>query len=205
MKYTIALLLGIVMTSGLQAQNRCQSLRYKEPIFTDTTATKDLRFATADPYGIVDNQDLLLDIYEPSGDTISKRPVIIYMYGGAFLIGLKEQPPIPYYAKYYTSLGYVFVSFSYRLGFNVTLPGSPERAVPDRCRTNGLLCYLAQRANQYRLDTSKFILMGSSAGCIAGFHSRMEYSEAAALLPHSGIGWRKFRRCGYLRKHRFQL
>ncbi|MBK7150021.1 MAG: hypothetical protein IPH78_14730 [Bacteroidetes bacterium] len=78
MKYTIALLLGIVMTSGLQAQNPCQSLRYKEPIFTDTTVTKDLRFATADPYGIVDNQDLLLDIYEPSGDTISKRPVIIY-------------------------------------------------------------------------------------------------------------------------------
>ncbi|MBK7150022.1 MAG: hypothetical protein IPH78_14735 [Bacteroidetes bacterium] len=96
---------------------------------------------------------------------------------------MKEQPPIPYYAKYYTSLGYVFVSFSYRLGFNVTLPGSPERAVYRSVQDQrAAVRYLAQRANQYRLDTSKFILMGSSAGCIAGFHSTyMEYSEAAAF------------------------
>jgi PKD repeat protein len=183
MRYTTILLLQLISTVSLFAQNPCQSLRYKEPVFSDTVVTKDLKFATADPYGVADNQDLLLDIYEPAGDTISKRPVIVYMYGGAFLIGLKEQPPIPYYAQYFTSLGYVFVAFNYRLGFNVTLPGSPERAVYRSVQDQrAAVRYLAQRANQYRLDTSKFVLMGSSAGCIAGFHSTyMEYSEAAAF------------------------
>lgn len=164
-------------------QNSCFSLRYKEPVFTDTVLTKDLKFATADPYGLIDNQDLLLDIYEPIGDTISKRPVIVYMYGGAFLIGFKEQPPIPYYAQYYTSLGYVFVAFNYRLGFNTVLAGSPERAVYRAVQDQrAAMRYLAQRAQQFRLDTSKFIWMGSSAGCISGFHSAyMEYNEAVAF------------------------
>lgn len=177
---TLHLLLLFFVTS---AQNPCQSLRYKEPVFSDTILIKDLKFATADPYGILDNQDLLLDIYMPKGDTISKRPVILYMYGGAFLIGFKEQPPIPYYAQYFTSLGYVFVAFNYRLGFNVTLPGSPERAVYRSVQDlRSAERYLAQRANQFKLDTSRFILMGSSAGCIAGFHSTyMEYNEAAAF------------------------
>lgn len=163
------------------AQLGCSSQRYQTAVFSQVTKTDGIKFATADPYGISDQQDLLLDIYQPTGDTVSKRPVIVYAYGGGFLIGLRNQPPIPYYADFYTKLGYVFVSIEYRLGFNLTTPGSPERAVYRSVQDlRAAVRHLAQRANQYKIDTGRIILMGSSAGNFAAFHSTyMELSQAA--------------------------
>lgn len=175
------LFIFLIYTPGfLKAQSLCQSQRYIQPVFNQVKITSDIKYGTADPYGIVDNQDLFIDVYEPQGDTLSNRPVIVYAYGGAFLIGVKNQPPIPYYADYFVKLGYVFVSMQYRLGFNVTLPGSPERAVYRAVQDQrAAIRFLAQRAGQFRIDTSRFILMGSSAGCFAGLHSTyMEYADA---------------------------
>ena len=180
MKKYLTILICLLALANIYAQTSCSSQRYQTAIFSQVTKTDGIKFATADPYGIIDQQDLLLDIYQPTGDTLSKRPVIIYAYGGGFLIGTRNQPPIPYYADFYTKLGYVFVSIEYRLGFNVTTPGSPERAVYRSVQDlRAAVRHLAQRANQYRIDTGRIILMGSSAGNFAAFHSTyMELSQA---------------------------
>lgn len=165
------------------AQGNCESDRYKQVVFDSIKVTSGIQFGVADPYGIIDQQQLFLDIYEPLGDTVSKRPVIVYAYGGGFLIGTRNQPPIPYYGNFFAKLGYVFVAIDYRLGFNVTTPGSPERAVYRAVQDlRAAERHLAQRANLYKIDTSKIILFGSSAGCFAAFHSTyMEYTQAAAF------------------------
>lgn len=176
----LTILICLLALANIYAQTSCSSQRYQTAIFSQVTKADGIKFATADPYGIIDQQDLLLDIYQPTGDTLSKRPVIVYAYGGGFLIGTRNQPPIPYYADFYTKLGYVFVSIEYRLGFNVTTPGSPERAVYRSVQdVRAAVRHLAQRANQYRIDTGRIILMGSSAGNFAAFHSTyMELSQA---------------------------
>lgn len=172
----------LVLLQNASAQS-CSSLRYKQEVFNTVDITTGIVYGNADPYGVVSSQDLTLDVYEPAGDTLSKRPVIVYAYGGAFLIGLTNQPPIPYYGDFYAKHGYVFVSISYRLGFNTVLAGSPERAVYRAAQDlRAAERHLIQRAAQYRIDTSKIILMGSSAGSITDFHSTyMEYAQAAAF------------------------
>lgn len=182
MKRLLLVSVLLVYLQNAIAQN-CSSLRYKQEVFNAVDITTGIVYGNADPYGIVSSQDLTLDVYEPAGDTLSKRPVIVYAYGGAFLIGLTNQPPIPYYGDFYAKHGYVFVSISYRLGFNTALPGSPERAVYRAAQDlRAAERHLIQRASQYRIDTSKIILMGSSAGSITGFHSTyMEYAQAAAF------------------------
>lgn len=178
------LLIAIVTCSYIvYAQSNCLSNRYKQAVFDSVKVTSGIQFGTSDPYGINDQQQLFLDIYEPIGDTVINRPVIVYAFGGGFLIGTRNQPPIPYYGNFFAKLGYVFVAIDYRLGFSVTTPGSPERAVYRAVQDlRAAERHLAQRADLYKIDTSKIILSGSSAGCFAGFHSTyMEYAQAATF------------------------
>ena len=168
--------------ASLWAQS-CESQRYIHTIFNQVDISSSILFGNADPYGLSPGQNLYLDVYAPAGDTLSKRPVIVYAYGGGFLIGTRNQPPIPYFGEQLARRGFVFVAIDYRLGFNTITPGSPERAVYRAVQDlRAAVRHLAQRENTYRIDTNHIIYMGSSAGCFAGLHSAfMEESQAAAF------------------------
>ena len=83
---------------SLWAQS-CISQRYISTVFNQADVTSSILFGNADPYGLSPGQNLYLDVYAPAGDTLSKRPVIVYAYGGGFLIGTRNQPPIPYFGE----------------------------------------------------------------------------------------------------------
>ncbi|MBI9034531.1 MAG: hypothetical protein JEZ03_08695 [Bacteroidales bacterium] len=44
-------------------------------------------------------QNLLLDVYEPYGDTLQKRPLLLLIHGGAFLIGDRQTKTIQFLAN----------------------------------------------------------------------------------------------------------
>jgi PKD repeat protein len=133
--------------------------------------TSGIYFGTADTYLGV-SQDLYLDIYAPTGDTLTKRPLIVYMFGGAFLIGTRNQPPIPVYSTYLAQCGYVVASIDYRIGFDVLSTGSAVRAVYRGIQDlRGAVRFLCQNYPQYNIDTTAIFLDGSSAGCISGIGS----------------------------------
>ena len=60
---------------------------------------------------------LKLDVYEPDND-IENRPVYMFVHGGGFGGGTKQQGRILEFANYYTSRGWVFISVDYRLRKN---------------------------------------------------------------------------------------
>ena len=152
----------------MQAQNPCESNRYIEEVFSNYTLQSGIYFGSADPYGLVSNQDLYLDIYMPAGDTLSKRPVIVHKFGGGYAIGWRSEPNIPAFAEEYTKRGYVFISIDYRLGFNPLESASAERAVYRGIQDlRAALRYIAQNANTYGIDTSHIFLTGTSAGSIS--------------------------------------
>ena len=165
----------------------CNSARYKQPIFTTRTTT-NVKFGTATPYGALAlPQDLYMDIYEPVGDTLSKRPLIVFQFGGAFLIGTRNQPVIPAFCEYFASLGYVVASIDYRLGFNTLSTGSAERAVYRAVQDQrAAIRFLAQRSTTYRLDTANIFLTGTSAGCFAGLHSTF-MTQQQAPISYQGL------------------
>lgn len=194
LRWTVVFVFCCTLGFGLAAQN-CDGTRYIDPIFSNVIETPDVKYGEARAYGALFDQDLRLDIYEPDGDTLSKRPVIVFMYGGAFLIGTRNQPPIPDYARYFAERGYVVVSIQYRIGFNTVSGASAERAVYRAIQDlDAALRYLAQRRFGYRIDMSNIITTGTSAGSIAGLHhmfleeSDRPTSTYGILLEPSDLG-----------------
>ncbi|MEM7104521.1 MAG: carboxylesterase family protein [Bacteroidota bacterium] len=166
------LLLPLLLLFGFNviAQN-CESLRYVDEIFNDVERNTYL-YGNADPYGIFSSQDLFMDVYTPVGDTLTKRPVIVFAYGGAFLIGDRRQPIIPEYCEYFSRRGYVTVSIDYRLGYNPISANSTERAVYRAVQDlRAAQRYLAEFSTDLGIDIEHMFLTGTSAGCVTAFHS----------------------------------
>lgn len=128
---------------------------------------------------------LLLDLYLPNCDDsshLSRRPLMLWFHGGAFIAGDKGDPGITALCRHFAKRGYVTASVGYRKGFvcddqlwSCNYPGysctfaadSAEwirawyRAVQDG---KGALRYLLNRHQQYRIDTMNLFLAGESAG-----------------------------------------
>lgn len=166
-----ALLLCFLFVVYANTYSQCTSNRYTDTIYPLVTKTTQILYGNADPYlGL--SQNLYLDFYEPKGDTLRYRPLIIYAFGGAFIIGDKNQPPIPEYCNHFAKAGYAVVAIDYRIGFNTLSTGSCERAVLRAVQDlRAAIRFLSQRATQYGIDTSAIFLTGSSAGCMAALHS----------------------------------
>jgi acetyl esterase/lipase len=178
----------------VSAQN-CAPVRYLEEVFEEVTVNTGISFGQADPYGIIGSQDLQLDLYMPSGDVLEKRPLIIYAFGGGFLIGFRSQPPIPEYCERWARMGYVVAAIDYRIGFNTTSSGSAERAVYRGVQdVRAAMRFLGQFSAGYGIDTTSIFLTGSSAGCFSALHSTfMEESDRpqstyGILLEPSDMG-----------------
>ncbi len=145
-------------------------------------------------YSVKDSNHLGLDIYTlRNADSINKRPCIIFVFGGAFVVGRRDDTLYNHYFNKLVENGFDVASISYRLGmrgvknvskFNIApLRNAVNMAVEDVYdATNWVITH----ANQFGIDTSKIILSGSSSGAItvltAEFQRRNE-KPAAQILP----------------------
>src|SRR4029079_5475721 len=90
-------------------------LRYRDPIFTSVVKTADITYGS--PVNL-SNQTVTpnLDLYKPpSSDTITRRPAMVWVHGGAFLGGDKTSGELVDQANELAKRGYVNVSINYRL------------------------------------------------------------------------------------------
>jgi acetyl esterase/lipase len=116
---------------------------------------------------LMEELPLKMDFYEPIGDTVSKRPLLILIHGGAFIIGDKSSETMTKMAEYFTLRGYVVAVINYRLGY-MFVPGGYVylerciyRAVQD---ARAAIRYLIRYADNYRIDKDNIFLAGNSAG-----------------------------------------
>ena len=126
MRFLSALMVGCcyLLTGSFVSAQSCSPTRYIDDIFT-TDRTEDILFGEAPtvfpPLYIQSatfDEDLDVDIYQPVGDTLTKRPAIVMNFGGAFLAGWNQFPPLVDYCEAMCRKGFVVVSADYRLGFN---------------------------------------------------------------------------------------
>jgi len=103
-----------------------QGTRYLDEVFEDVGKTEDAVYANSPDlpfwFWIESNTqdiDLDMDIYEPVGDTLTSRPVIIFAHTGAFFSGNNELDDVVDLSISAAKRGYVAVSINYRLGLNV--------------------------------------------------------------------------------------
>jgi len=105
-------------------------------------------------YGVANNTELKLDAYVPRNVT-GPQPTLVLFHGGGWVDGAKERNF--FYLLPYLSMGWTVINVEYRLAKNSLAPAAVEDV---RCS----LRWLSYNAEKYKIDTSKFVLTGTSAG-----------------------------------------
>ncbi|MEM8897308.1 MAG: T9SS type A sorting domain-containing protein [Bacteroidota bacterium] len=145
----------------------CNGTRYILGGFT-ADSTVNIQYGQATTLGGVE-QDLLMDVYEPAGDTIAQRPLVILAHGGSFVRGTrKELGPL---CEVFAAAGYVCATISYRLQ-DIETADSTEFAEELIMSMNDLKAsvrYFRQDAatnNTFRINPDQIYVGGTSAGAI---------------------------------------
>jgi para-nitrobenzyl esterase len=187
----------LIFANNINAQ--CGNDRFHNFVFPGSTLTSNITYGTNLKYD-GKTQVLLLDIYEPTGDTASKRPLIIMAHGGSFLGGTKTGTDVVPLCKDLAKLGYVVASIEYRIGMlNFPLMDSASaaaavlRGVQDgRAAVRFFRKNIQTAGNTYKIDINNIYFAGSSAGAFIGLH--IAYMDLASELPayvdstkHAGI------------------
>ena len=112
-----------------------------------------------------------MDIYQPFDDTLSNRPVIIFMHPGSFLLGNNEVDDMVSLSNSSARRGYVACSINYRLGMNILSSYSGERAVYRAVQDlSAAIRFLRENHSIYNINPDEIYVWGSSAGAMAGLH-----------------------------------
>ena len=150
-------------------------------MFSNVTVTHDLQYGSAP-----DNNNqpvaLKLDLYQPSGDTNTSRPAVIWAHGGGFCCGDKASADMPTLATYFAQRGYVAVSINYRLlapngcsGANGVTTECYNAALAAQHDGQAAVRWLRANAATYGIDPTRIAIGGESAGAIiataTGVHS----------------------------------
>lgn len=113
--------------------------------------------------------DLALDLYRPEG-VAEKRPLIVFIHGGAFYIGYKDEPAYVDFCKYFASIGYVTASINYRLGFHISKNEIERAGYIALQDAHAAIRYLVAHADEYGIDPERIFVAGSSAGGITALN-----------------------------------
>lgn len=128
-------------------------------------------------------QRLVLDLYQPRGDTSQARPAIVWVHGGWFSTGSKTDTGPAFVARAFAARGYVTVSIDYR---KLQPYGGPETKsdlyagtwirrspVIDAAQhdAQAAVRWLRAHAKRYRIDRSRIAIGGISAGAITALQA----------------------------------
>ncbi len=138
-----------------------------------------------------DPVNLYMDIYQPTGDTLSKRPLVIIAFGGGFLDGSKDHWSIRLLCQNLAKRGYVTAAIDYRLGMNIFDSDLANRAVyrglQDGRSAVRFFRADADGANTYRIDPNQIFMGGHSSGAFIALHNA--YLDKEIERPLSTYSW----------------
>ena len=173
----------------LSAISADAQMRYLDDTFTNVTVTSDVQYAeniSIFPMllgGGPTLSPLLCDIYEPTGDPLTERPVVILAHTGSFLpkvmngqpTGDKTDSSVVEQCMRWARKGYVAVAMNNRLGLNAmsldqdertsTLLQAAYRGIQD---AKAMVRFLRKTedldGNPYGIDQTKIALGGQGTG-----------------------------------------
>lgn len=175
--YSKSMLMAALLIFSMKNATAQCGQRYHDKIFMDSVVSNIQYGANLKMNNT--NQNLLLDIYFPKGDTETNRPLIIIAHGGNFLGGSKTGADVKPLAQDWARMGYVVSSIEYRVGMtNFPLPGPDStdaaeavmRAFHDAKASVRFFKNSYANGNPYGIDTSLIFFGGVSAGGFMALH-----------------------------------
>lgn len=132
--------------------------------------------------------ELTLDLYRPEGIQ-GKRPLILFIHGGAFYIGNKEEPAYIDFCRHFAEMGYITASMNYRLGFHISKNEIERAGYVALQDAHAALRFLCANADEYGIDPGRVFVAGSSAGAITALNLAFMNDE---VRPDSSRGKKAF-------------
>lgn len=141
-----------------------------------------------------EGEELKMDFYEPQSSR-SDRILVLYMFGGGFVTGQRDDSSSMNAVRALLKEGYVVASIDYRLGLRTVNPDTARvrymsdyfgRAIDwavEDCAA--AVAYLYHHSKELNLDPTKFVLTGSSAGAISVL--QMDYCRANSFAPAAAL------------------
>ena len=162
--------------------------RYQTEIFSSVTKT------TINYSDVYTDNAHEMDIYMPDGDTETNRPLILFMHGGSFSAGTKEELDCVDFCNSFAKRGYVTASVNYRLASNpINFMLNQElqfstvfKSIAD---IKSAVRYFRKNyqndGNTYGIDENTIFIGGSSAGGVIAVN--LAYVDNTSDLPTSPI------------------
>ncbi len=172
MKKRYLQLLSALLMLSTSSWAQCPAGRFVSDVFPNITMT------TVE-YSPVYHQ--MMDIYQPTGDTMTARPLIILAHGGSFITGNGDRTNDPTVDTLCTRLakrGYVTVSIDYRTTVYSSMVGADSTpainevimAISDGKAAIRYFMKDRATANTYKIDTNNIFVGGNSAGAVLYMH-----------------------------------
>lgn len=128
-------------------------------------------------YAVKQTDTLRLDRYEALTPDSGAKPCLMFLFGGGFVNGTRDNAGFRSYFEYYARKGYVVVSIDYRLGMKKAMQAGtlsqetlPEALITTLSMATGDLydatAYVLDHAQAWGVDKSLIVTSGSSAGAI---------------------------------------
>lgn len=145
-----------------------------------------------------DTCDLFMDVYDPadgSEETFMghRKPAIIFMFGGGFVGGQRDNQSYNSWFRQLTENGYRVISIDYRLGLKGAskmgiaqvnlLDKAIHMAVEDLFSATN---FILENAEQLGVERDNIVISGSSAGAITVMQAEYEVANRtsyASVLP----------------------
>ena len=146
--------------------------RYVWEIFSDVDKTPNILYGSNLDYE-GNSIDLYVDFFEPSGDALATRPLVILAHGGFFISGDRTAADIVGICEGLARRGYVCASLQYRLGVGLTeidSAGFAKAVVRGVQDAKAAVRFFRAQADTYGVDTGQIFLGGTSAGGVLAVH-----------------------------------
>lgn len=145
-----------------------------------------------------DTCDLFLDVYDPADGSETTymgigKPTVIFMFGGGFIQGRRDDPSYNSWFRMMTENGYRVISIDYRLGLKGSdkvgvaqvniLDKAIHMAVEDLFSATN---FILDNADQFGVTPDNIVISGSSAGAISVMQAEYEVANRtawASVLP----------------------
>ena len=198
-----------IICVGLSLQASAQE-RFIDPVFDSVVVTSDVPYGSnysrlpilAGQSDVPLDLPLVMDVYEPAGDTLGDRPVVIITQGGDFLpavlnltpYGDKLDSAMVAFSMAFAKRGYVALSINHRTGWNPANPEEIERtkgileasvsATQDmRTAVRWVRKHAREDGNTFGLDSTRIAVGGEDAAGFAAWNVAFLDDLADAALP----------------------
>lgn len=185
----IALITFLLMTSVmLYAQS---STRFFNRVFQDITVQTEIQYGMGAPVGSDSEDALYFDFYEPANDTMAHRPLVITVFGGAFVAGNRSWCDMEAFGDSLSHYGYAVASIDYRLLpiYRITETNFIRAGYMAAQDVSAAVRFFKGNCDLYGIDTNRIFVLGNSAGTIASMYFLWMDDEERPEETFEDDGW----------------